>query len=346
MSTVQVYKQVLDKATVIGSGAFGTALALTLCRKGTEVMIYARSEEAVNDFNTHRENKKYLPGTMLPENLNASSHVSECVKETELIILAIPSQFLRGFLCDNRSTFPVGVPIVASAKGIEQGSLQTPFEIMEDELPGKYARQFTVLAGPSFAKEMCLDQPTNVAIASLNIEVAKKVQAAMSSPTFRCYTHDDVMGCEIAGAVKNVLAIAAGASDGLGFGNNARAALVCRGLQEMTRLAKSMGSSGQCMSGLAGVGDLLLTCSSTLSRNFTVGRRIALGETLEDIKNTSVSVAEGVASAQSVYELAKRQNVRMPICGKVYEVLYEGNSISKALLELQEKRPGSEYDDI
>jgi len=340
------YQQVLNKAAVIGSGAFGTALALQLCRKGTQVSIYARSAEAVTDFNEKRENSKYLPGVVIPELLKATSDVKECVLDAELVILAIPTQFLRDFLVANRAIWPLNVPIVASAKGIEIKTLQTPYEIMEDELPGKYSKNFAVLAGPSFAKEMCANQPTNVAIASLDIEVAKRVQAAMSTPVFRCYTHDDVMGCEIAGAVKNVLAIAAGASDGLGFGNNARAALVCRGLQEMTRLAKAMGSSGKCMSGLAGVGDLLLTCSSTLSRNFTVGRRIALGETIEHILATSTSVAEGVASAQSIYELGNQKNVRLPICNRVYEVLYKKKPIADALRDLQDSKPGSEYDDL
>eukprot|EP00397_Hematodinium_sp_SG-2012_P026893 GEMP01028220.1.p1 GENE.GEMP01028220.1~~GEMP01028220.1.p1 ORF type:complete len:346 (+),score=98.96 GEMP01028220.1:84-1121(+) len=335
----------VNRAAVLGSGAFGTALALVLSRKGTEVMIYARSHDAVEQFNVCHENKKYLPGVQLPHNLRSSSEVREVVDRADLIILAIPTQFLRTFLCGNRAVFPVGTPIVVSAKGIEKDSLQTPYEILQEELPGKYAKHFAVLAGPSFAKEMCAELPTNVAIAAENREVALRVQAAMSSKMFRCYIHSDVMGCEIAGAVKNVLAIAAGACDGLGFGMNSRAALVCRGLREMTRLAKSLGSNGQCMSGLAGVGDLMLTCSSSQSRNYTVGKRVAAGETIENIRKSMVSVAEGVASAESVYFLAQRQKVKMNICDKVYQVLYEGKSLQEALENLLESPPGDEYDE-
>lgn len=257
-------------------------------------------------------------------------------------------------------------------QGIEIGTAETPFEMMIGELPGKYHKHFAVLAGPSFAAEImegkvkkqpyttglnisCLyklilplsnifeGQPTNVVVASLSSEVANQVaQYVSDGSSLRAYVSDDVHGIEIAGAVKNVLAIASGALDGLNFGNNARAALVCRGLAELTRLAVATGSNGRSMAGLAGVGDLMLTCSSSLSRNFTVGKKLASGMTLEEISGGTNAVAEGVATAKSVRILAGKLNVEMPICEAVYQCLYEGKAPKEALAELQARPLGAE----
>ncbi|KAF4701254.1 hypothetical protein FOZ63_006267, partial [Perkinsus olseni] len=320
-------------------GSFGTALALVLARKGCEVSVWARTEEQCQRVNETRENKNYMPGVTLPESIHWTNSVEEAVEDVEMVLLVIPTQFLRNFVASNRAILPVGVPIVLCAKGIEVDSLETPYQIVEDELPGKYSKYLAVLAGPSFAKEMAQNQPTNVTVASKNREVATRVQSQLSSreANFRVYTSDDFIGCEICGAVKNVLAIASGASTGLGFGNNTRAALICRGLAELNRLARKMGSNSKCMSGLAGVGDLLLTCSSELSRNFTVGYRLAKGETLEEINSSMKSVAEGVATAKSLWTLADQLNVDMPISGEVYKVLYEGKDVREALTLLQSR---------
>ena len=215
--------------------------------------------------------------------------------------------------------------------------------ISYNQLPGKYHGQFAVLAGPSFAKEIMDGQPTNVVVASQSSEVANNVARFVSDgASLRAYVSDDVHGIEIAGAVKNVLAIASGALDGLNFGNNARAALVCRGLAELTRLAVATGSNGRAMAGLAGVGDLMLTCSSSLSRNFTVGKKLASGMTLEEISGGTNAVAEGVATAKSVRMLAGKLDVEMPICDAVYRCLYEGMSPKDALAELQARPLGAE----
>jgi glycerol-3-phosphate dehydrogenase len=224
-------------------------------------------------------------------------------------------------------------------------TLKLPYDIVREELPGKYSRYICVLSGPSFAKEIAACHPTSVVVASNEPDIAEKVQKQMTSyeSNFRVYTIRDVIGAEVAGAVKNVLAIAAGAVYGLGYGSNSRAALICRGLCEMTRLAERLNSDGSCMKGLAGIGDLLLTCSSELSRNFTVGQRLAKGESLADILSTSTSVAEGVATTKALYELSKELNVDMPLCGEVYKVLYENKDVRCVLCDLQSRVPGPEY---
>lgn len=334
----------LSRATVIGGGAFGTALAMVLAKKSERIErpiihVWVRHPEIAQTVNETRMNERYLPGVPFPDNVLFTSEILTAVKDSELVLVAIPTQFLRSFLESNRSTLPVGVPIVLCSKGIECGSLQTPFEIMRDELPGKYAKWISVLAGPSFAKEMAASQPTGVAVAAEDIAVTQQVMRLMSSraANFRCYGSTDVMGCEVAGAVKNVLAIASGCCTGLGLGNNSRAALVCRGLSEMSELAKQAGSNGKSLSGLAGVGDLMLTCSSELSRNFTVGLRLAKGEKLPDILGSMSAVAEGVASAKSIKELCAKHKIQMPICEQVYELLYNEKNPAVGVKELLER---------
>lgn len=333
------------KACVLGGGAFGTALAFVLSAKGVQVKVWVRCPEQAAQVNETRENSKYLPGVLLPANIHWTTDVVSAVADAEIVLLAIPTQFLRGFVEANRSTMPVGIPLVLCAKGVELSTLQLPYDVVRDELPGKYSRWICVLSGPSFAKEMAGLHPTSVVVASAEPDVAERVQKLMTSleANFRVYTIKDVIGAEVAGAVKNVLAIAAGTVAGLGYGSNSRAALICRGLVEMTRLAERLGSDGSCMKGLAGIGDLLLTCSSELSRNFTVGRRLAQGETLDDILRSSTSVAEGVATTKALRELRKKVGVEMPLCDEVYKVLYEGKDVRCVLGDLQSRVPGSEY---
>jgi len=311
-----------NRAMVVGDGAFAMAMATALARQGSDVRILAHTTKVRDEINAG-ENTTYLPGYALDKDqIQAYTSITEaCSPNLELVLLVIPTQFLRTFLQNNISSLPVGCPIVACAKGIEVTTGETPFEMMLSELPGKYHKHFAVLAGPSFAKEIMDGQPTNVVVAAHDAAVATKVQRYVSDgSTLRAYVSDDVHGIEIAGAVKNVLAIASGALAGLGFGNNARAALICRGLAELTRLAVSSGSNGRSMAGLAGVGDLMLTCSSELSRNFTVGKK----------------------TAKSLKELAGKLGVEMPICDAVYCTLYEGLPIKEALLQLQARPLGAE----
>ena len=237
-------EQDVSCACVIGGGAFGTALGLVLARKGAKVKVWVRSEQQAAEVNASKQNKKYLPDVTLPSNMEWTSNINDAVQDTELVLLAIPTQFLRSFLEGNRSTLPVGVPLVVCAKGIEIGTLQTPFQITHDELPGKYAKFMAVISGPSFAKEIAENQPTMLSCAAEDPSLSNLVQRKLSckKANFKVYTTTDIVGCEIAGAVKNVLAIASGASAGCGFGNNTRAALICRGLTEMTRLVHRCGA--------------------------------------------------------------------------------------------------------
>ena len=333
------------RGTVIGGGSFGTALGLVLCAKGAEVRVWVRDAKQADAVNAARENEKYLKDVKLPDNISFTSDCAKAVEGTEIILLAIPTQFLRRFLEGHRSTFPVGPPIVLCAKGVEVGTLASPYQIVHDELPGKYNRYMAVLAGPSFAKEIAAGLATNVTVAADDEALAEKVQHQMScrKASFRCYRATDIIGCEIAGAVKNVLAIASGCATGLGLGNNARAGLICRGLAEMTQLAYALGSDGKAMPGLAGVGDLLLTCSSEMSRNFTVGFRLAKGESLDSILGSTTSVAEGVATAKSLHDLATKHQVEMPICEEVYKVLYEHKNVIQALKDLEDRPLAREH---
>jgi len=320
------------------------AMATALARRGTDVRVLAHTAKVRDEINAG-ENLTYMPGYALDKaHVRAHTSIAEaCSPDVSLVLLVIPTQFLRRFLTNNISALPIGCPIVACAKGIEVTTGDTPWQMMVGELPGKYHRHFAVLAGPSFAKEIMDGQPTNVVVASENPAVAPLVQGYISDgAALRAYVSDDVHGVEIAGAVKNVLAIASGALAGLGFGNNARAALVCRGLAELTRLAVSSGSNGRSMAGLAGVGDLMLTCSSELSRNFTVGKKLATGgSSLEEI-TAGPAVAEGVATAKSVKMLAAKLKVEMPICDTVYKALYEGLPIREGLASLQARPLGEE----
>ena len=334
------------KACVLGGGSFGTALALILASKGDYVKVWVRCADQTKSVNETHENAKYLPGVTIPPNIIWTTDVVDAMSEVDLVLFAIPTQFIRSFAQNNRSTIPVGVPLVLCAKGIELSTLQLPYDILRDELPGKYSKYLCVLSGPSFAKEMAARHPTSVVVASTEPGIGELVQAQMTctESNFRVYTITDVMGAEVAGAVKNVLAIAAGTVAGLGYGSNTRAALICRGLVEMTKLAERMGSDGTCMKGLAGMGDLLLTCSSELSRNFSVGRRLALGETLESILKSSSSVAEGVATTKALHELSAKLNVQMPLCEEVYKVLYEGKDVRCVLGDIQSRSTGPEYE--
>ena len=307
--------------------------------------VWVRDESQATAVNEKRENVKYLPGVQIPDKIRWIHDVPEAVEDSSIVLVAIPTQFIRKFAQDNRATLPVDVPLVLCAKGIELSTLQLPYDILRDELPGKYSKNICVLSGPSFAKEIAAKNPTSVVVASTETGIAEIVQKHLTSVEyrFRVYSITDVLGAEVAGAVKNVLAIAAGAVHGLGFGSNTRAALICRGLVEMTRLAEKMGSDASCMKGLAGIGDLLLTASSELSRNFMVGKRLAGGETLEQILQSSVTVAEGVATTKALYELSRKLDVSMPLCEEVYKVLYEGKNVSSVLGDLQKRAPGAEY---
>lgn len=305
--------------------------------------MWVREPEIVESINKQRENTEFLKGIKLPSNIIATSDLAESTRDSQLVLVVVPTQFLRSFIVANHTKLPMNVPIVCCSKGIETTSLLTPFEILSEELPGKYQAHLCALSGPSFAKEVALNLPTNVTVASSHPHVAQMVQKYMSDLNFRVYTSDDVIGAELCGALKNVIAIASGAADGFGFGFNSRAALITRGLAEMTRLVLMKGGKAETMQGLPGMGDLVLTCTGNLSRNFQVGARLAKGDKLQDILSGS-SVAEGVKTAESVHQLALKMGVEMPISEQVYLVLYQNKPVAQALASLQARPLRAEHD--
>lgn len=325
------------KAAVLGSGSFGTALGFVLAHKGWDVLIYARNESLVADINERHENTHYLPGFQLPDNLQATTDVAEVLFASKLVVFGIPTQSLTSVIKQVRDLLPAGVPIVSAAKGIEQGTHRIVSEIFEEELPGKFHKSLAYLSGPSFAKEIVQKIPTVVSIASKNEEVALQIQKDFFCSFFRTYWTDDVVGVEVGGALKNVIAIAAGVSDGLNLGHNSRAAIITRGLAEITRLGKAKGANPLTFLGLSGLGDLVLTCTGELSRNRTVGYKLGQGMTMEQIAAEMNQVAEGVATSQSAFELAKQLGLELAITEAVYRILYEGLDPSRAAYELMNR---------
>jgi glycerol-3-phosphate dehydrogenase (NAD(P)+) len=333
----------LTHASVLGGGAYGTALAQVLARKGANVKMWIREPDVVAAINSKHENTVFLPKVPLEHRITATSNIGEALRDAQLVLLVIPTQFLRQVMVANRSTLPVGVPLVCCAKGVENETLQCPYEILIEELPGKYHHWIAALSGPSFAEEVALGQPTSVLVAAKAVAVAEQIQVAMSDESFRVYTGSDVIGAEIGGAVKNVLAIACGAANGAGFGSNTAALLMTRGLMEMTRLAVKKGAQPATLMGLAGVGDLVLTCTSVKSRNFSVGQRIARGESIQGITG-GVAVAEGIKTAESIHQMAKTLGVEMPICEEVYQVIHHGKPFLQALGDLKSRPLSAEFD--
>ncbi len=328
---------------VIGAGSFGTALGSILADKGYNVVLWTRSPDQMKTINENHINNKHMPDLVLPDKLRASMDLIEVVKEKDMIVSAPPSHALSGILKQIKDHLPTKIPIVSASKGIENESLRLVSEIFESELPGSFHSQLSYLSGPSFAKEMVRKVPTIVSIASKNEATAKRVQEIFSFTYFRTYWTPDVVGVEVGGALKNVIAIAAGVADGLGFGQNTRAALITRGLNEITRMGIKMGADPMTFLGPSGMGDLVLTCCGEASRNRTVGFRLGQGETLKDILASMNEVAEGVKTTLSTKNLADKLGVEMAITEEVYKMLYEDKNpkeVVRALMGRDLKREG------
>lgn len=328
---------------VIGAGAWGTALAWAIAKNGRNVRLWARRPDIADGINAARENRQHLPGTVLPDNLKATADIAKAVEGGRLVFFAVPSQFMRGALTALGQAISRDAVLVSATKGIENNSLALPSGVIADTTPPEVSQRSCYLSGPSFAKELVAKTPTAATIASLDYDAAKLAQDALSSPFFRLYVHHDVIGVELGGALKNVIAIAAGISDGLGFGHNTRAALITRGLMEMTRLGGAMGADVQTFTGLSGLGDLVLTCAGDLSRNRSVGVRLGKGEILKQILASMNSVAEGVATTLSAQKLAERHGVDMPIVSEVYKVIHEGKPPRQAVTDLMGRTLKSEF---
>lgn len=322
---------------VIGGGSWGTALAKLLADQGNKVTVWVHEPTLAETINRIHENPTYLPGTSLPETLVATNDIKEAVQGKEMILSVPPSHVLRSVLEQARDHLPEGVPIVSATKGIENETLLLVSGIFEDVLPSKFHPFLCYLSGPSFAREVALQMPTAVTIASYNHQLAVKMQKVFSCEYFRAYTSNDVIGVEVGGALKNVIAIASGAVSGMELGLNASAGMITRGLNEITRLAVRLGANPLTLTGLAGMGDLVLTCTGGLSRNRTVGYKLGQGMTLEAILDEMQMVAEGIKTSKSTFDLAKQIGVEMPISEQVYRVLYEGKSTSQAVTDLMSR---------
>jgi len=315
---------------VIGAGSWGTALASHLVRAGHPVRIWARETEVAAEIERSHRNSIFLPGAELPPGLGATDRLEEALSGVQVVIVAVPSEHCRGLYRRLVTMLAEGASVVSATKGLEIETRKRMSEVVAEELPG---RPFAVLSGPSFAIEVAREQPTAVVAASLVPGLAETLQQAFSTRTFRVYASDDVVGVELGGALKNVIAIAAGIIDGLGYGHNTVAALITRGLAEMSRLGAALGGRPDTLSGLAGLGDLVLTCTGGLSRNRAVGQALARGETVAEA-TSGRTVAEGVRTTRAAFDLAKSRHVEMPIAFQMREVLYGGKPPRVAVDEL------------
>lgn len=322
-------------AAVIGGGSWGTALARVLADKGEQVRLWARDPAHAAAIQSGRQNARYLPGVELPPNLEATSDLEHAVRGCDLVLVVTPSHTIRETARRLREVgIPDGAPVMSATKGIENDSLMLMSEVLEAELPSALAGRLAYLSGPSFAKEVVRGMPAAVVIASRNEQLAEELQHRFSSERLRCYANTDTVGVEVAGALKNVIAIAAGAVDGLELGHNARAAVITRGLAEIARAAMAKGGSALTIAGLAGMGDLVLTCTGEASRNRTVGFEMGRGRTLDDVLGSMTQVAEGVRTAKSGRDLSIKLGIEMPITSEVYKVLYEAKPVRQAVYDL------------
>ncbi len=322
---------------VIGGGSWGTALAKLLADNGHDVMVWVHDGELVDPMNEQHENPIYMPDITLPSTLRATNDIGAATRGRDMILSVSPSHVLRSVLEQIVDELPEGVPIVSATKGIENDSLMLVSDIFEDVLPPKFHPFLCYLSGPSFAREVALEKPTAVTIASHNHRLAVDMQRLFSNEYFRCYTSNDVIGVEIGGALKNVIAIASGAVSGMELGLNASAGMITRGLHEITKIAVKKGANPLTLTGLAGMGDLVLTCTGGLSRNRTVGTKLGQGMSIDEILDEMMEVAEGVKTSKSVYDLSRQMDVEMPISEQVYKVLYEDKSPEQAVTDLMSR---------
>ncbi len=329
---------------VLGAGSWGTTLAVLLAKKGYQVRLWAHRPEFAAQLQAERENRRYLKGVSFPETLQIAPHLGELVSRSEYIVTAVPSQALR----ETAAAFsdqPLGGKILVNvAKGIETGSGKRMSEVLLEVLPALHPSQVVALYGPSHAEEVSKEQPTTVVASSPDLSSAKKVQELFRTDMFRVYVNTDIIGVETAGSVKNIIAIAAGISDGIGYGDNAKAAIITRGLAEISRLCIRLGGDPVTISGLSGIGDLVVTCLSQHSRNRYVGEEIGRGRKLEEIISHMNMIAEGVLSSRAVHELSRSLGVEMPITKAVYEMLFDGKPPKQAIFELMTRDPKSERD--
>lgn len=327
----------MKRLAVVGGGSWGTALAIVLGPRFDHIRLWVYEQDLAARMHGTRENDVYLPGFPLPKHLEITSDLLQAVEGADVVLSVMPSHHVRSIYQQMLPGLNESMLFVSATKGLENGTLLRSSEVMHDVLAAKFPPRIAVISGPTFAKEVARFEPTALVVASTDLSVAAAVQSAFSGPTFRLYTSQDPIGVEIGGSIKNVVAIGAGVLHGMGLGYNATAALITRGLAEMTRLAVAMGGKWQTLAGLAGLGDLVLTCTGDLSRNRTVGVELAHGRKLDEIVSSMRMVAEGIKTTNAAVDLAKRCNVEMPISEQMFRMLHFGISPREAIQQLMER---------
>lgn len=335
-----------EKIAVIGSGSWGTTLAVLLARHGREVSLWTRQPEEAEQLNARRENARFLPGVPLPDALGVSSDAATVLHGASVVLLVTPAQKTRDNIRALRDLFPPDAILLTCSKGLELGSLKRMTLVIQEELPEAMQGNVGVLSGPNLAREIAVGLPASTVIAMADQPKAAHAQRLINTSTFRVYTHDDVLGVEFAGALKNIIAIGAGAVDQFALGDNAKSTYLTRGLAEIARLGTAAGANPLTFAGLAGLGDLLCTCASSHSRNHYVGVELAKGRSLEDIRASMTQIAEGVFTIQAARELAQQYKVELPITEELYQILYQGKSAQHALRDLMNRDPKHELEGL
>jgi glycerol-3-phosphate dehydrogenase (NAD(P)+) len=333
----------VEKVCVLGAGSWGSALALVLAKKGYEVCMWTRHSDQAEEINKTKENTAYLPGIIFPENLNLTSDIEVAVKECNMIVSAVPSQAFRSTCKTIKPFINEDQIIIDVAKGLEKGTGLRLSEVFKEELPNN---PYVVLSGPSHAEEVARDIPTTVVVASEDIKIAEKVQDLFMAQAFRVYTNPDIVGVELGGAFKNIIAFGAGICDGIGYGDNAKAALMTRGISEMSRLGVAMGANMTTFAGLSGIGDLIVTCTSMHSRNRRAGILIGQGKTLKETLDEVKMVVEGITATEVAYEVAKKLGVDVPITNAIFAVLDQGKNPKEVGIELMVRQKKHEMEEI
>ena len=330
----------MAKVAFLGGGSFGTALSVMLAKKGMKVSIWDRKLSVINDININRENIKYLPKVIVPAGVTAFIDIEMVISDSDIIVLAVPSHVIRSLSKMIAPYIKQNQIVVSIAKGIEEGSLKRISEVIEEEIP---SNPIVILSGPSHAEEVALDIPTTVVVTSKKMEYAKIVQDVFMTSKFRVYTNDDIIGVEIGGAVKNIIALAAGVSDGIGYGDNSKAALMTRGMSEIIKIGAKLGGTTETFYGLTGMGDLIVTCTSMHSRNRRAGILIGKGFSMENACKDIGMVVEGIKATRAFYELKEKQQVSMPITDVLYKVLFEGKDPKDGVHELMSRNKKDEF---
>ncbi|WP_059767489.1 NAD(P)H-dependent glycerol-3-phosphate dehydrogenase [Staphylococcus haemolyticus] len=324
----------MTKITVFGMGSFGTALANVLAENGHTVLMWGKNEDSVKELNDHHQNKRYLKDVVLDSRIKATSDIKEAANFTDIYLMALPTKAMREVTSEIDSLIDSKKTFIHVAKGIENDTFKRVSEMIEDSISEDHNGGIGVLSGPSHAEEVVIKQPTTVAASSKDEKVSKLIQDLFMNDYLRVYTNNDLVGVELGGALKNIIAVASGIVAGMGYGDNAKAALMTRGLAEISRLGEKLGADPMTFLGLGGIGDLIVTCTSTHSRNYTLGFKLGQGQTMDEALNEMNMVVEGIYTTNSVYHLAKQQNVDMPITNALYKVLFEDNPVKDSVKDL------------